>query len=160
HEVIRISHHLDTRFGRPMVERIKIEIGQQGADHPALGRPFLGGPLAHFFQDSLLQKCRQQAQNPAIDDFRFHPLEQRLMRDGVKELHAPPPSIGPFLKGSPFPVPVLPSKAIPSPPWRPCTEKVAGSSASSCRAAANLCPLPFGQPWLRLRPPSRQRLLP
>ena len=72
---------------------------RSASNHPTLWRSFLGGPLSQVFQDSLFQKRGQQVQYPAIGDFRFHPLEQGLVRNGIEGNRHTLPTVRTFPSG-------------------------------------------------------------
>ena len=56
-----------------MVERVEIEIGEQGTDHRALRGPVVGRPLRQSFEDRLVQKRVDEGEHPPVADLRLPP---------------------------------------------------------------------------------------
>src|ERR1022692_3386250 len=84
HEVVRIPDHLHPALSHEMVQRIEIEIRQQGADHRTLRRALLRRPEFVRFPHRLLQECCDQVQHPTIGNILPHPRQHRRLRNRVE----------------------------------------------------------------------------
>src|ERR1022692_1456019 len=84
HEVVRIPDHLHPALSHEMVQRMEIEIRQQGADHRTLRRALLRRPEFVRFHHRLLQECCDQVQHPTIGNILPHPRQHRRLRNRVE----------------------------------------------------------------------------
>jgi hypothetical protein len=94
HEVVRVARHLEARLRHVMVQGVEIQVGQQGADHRALGRTDRRNPPSILLLDRLLQERLDQIEGASIGDPTLHQGHQGRVRDRVEirlEVHVHDP---------------------------------------------------------------------
>src|SRR5215212_2891422 len=82
-EVVGIPHHLVTLIGHSVVERVQVDVGQQGTDYCSLWSSLLRSPVLQTGHHFLFEKGTHQVQDPAVRHLRLNPRQQTLARDRV-----------------------------------------------------------------------------
>src|SRR5262249_23152962 len=85
HKVISVAHHAVTPLSHMAVQRVKINIGQKGADHCPLRRPSYRRPALQFLDNVLTEKQLDQLMHGAVTNPFFNSTPKDLMRYGVEE---------------------------------------------------------------------------
>ena len=80
HEIVRIADHLKTCSRHCHIDRVEIEVGEQGTYHRPLRAAFLGGPQRHILQNILLEEGPDQLQHPPVSNITADIGHQRTMR--------------------------------------------------------------------------------
>src|SRR5712691_2480856 len=83
-EVVCITHHLIPTVSHLMVQRVKIDVRQQRANHRTLRRARLRRPVPQPFHHFLLQHRLYQFQHSAVCHFLRHLPLQLLLRNRVE----------------------------------------------------------------------------
>src|SRR5208283_4054340 len=84
HKIVRESRHAVSTPGHERIQRIQIDVGQQGADYRALRRAPCRRPLLQPLQDVGLQPTSDQIEHPAVTDLGLDPRHQAVMRDRIE----------------------------------------------------------------------------
>src|SRR5512143_3271888 len=83
-KVIGISYHLKTRRLHRFIDGMKVEVGQQGADHCTLGCPCFGRPPRQPLHDVLTEISFDQLKQAPIGHMPANFLHQFFMGNAVK----------------------------------------------------------------------------
>ena len=83
-EVIGISDHLKASRLHRFIDGMEVEVGQQGTDYGALGRPCFGRPPGQPLHDVLIEKSFDQLKQAAVGNMPANLLYQFLMGNAVE----------------------------------------------------------------------------